>query len=127
MIRFAFLNEPPFCFRDEVGRVTGADVELARLVAAELRCEIGFIETEFAELLPGLNKDRWDVTTGLFVTSERKRIAVFTRPIWMLADGLLVTRGNPLQMSGYQSIAKLGARSPLFRIRFNIDMRIRPE
>ena len=64
------------------------------------------IGTEFAELLPGLEGNRWTMTTGLFVSDERKQIVDFTRPIWSLQDGLLVRRGNPRGFSGYQSIAK---------------------
>ena len=35
------------------------------------------------------------MTTGLFATEGRKKMAIFSRPIWALADGLLVRKGNP--------------------------------
>ncbi|RUV00895.1 transporter substrate-binding domain-containing protein [Mesorhizobium sp. M6A.T.Cr.TU.017.01.1.1] len=105
-MKFAFLQEPPFCFTDASGDVFGCDVKLAQKV-----CEIlGLgtflpIETEFAKLLPGLAKGEWDMTTGLFVSDERKKSVDFTRPIWVLQDGLLVAKGNPREFSGYRSIA----------------------
>lgn len=46
------------------------------------------------------------MTTGLFVTEERRRIALFSRPIWALADGLLVRAGNPMGLSGYDSVRR---------------------
>jgi len=46
------------------------------------------------------------MTTGLFGTDERRRNALFSRPIWALPDGLLVAKGNPLDLNGYQSVAK---------------------
>jgi polar amino acid transport system substrate-binding protein len=106
-MKFAFLEEPPFCFADASGEVSGCDVELARRVGAMLELE-GFspIETEFAELLPGLVEGRWTMTTGLFVSDERKQLVDFTRPIWALADGLLVGKGNPRGFQGYRSIAQ---------------------
>ena len=57
--------------------------------------EFELVETEFANLLPGLADGRWQMTTGLFATAERRQIASFSRPIWALADGLLVRKGNP--------------------------------
>lgn len=106
-MRFAFLEEPPFCFTDASGEVSGCDVELARRISGMLG-PAGFtaIGTEFAELLPGLVDDRWTMTTGLFVSEERRRIVDFTRPIWALRDGLLVAQGNPRGFDGYQSIAR---------------------
>jgi polar amino acid transport system substrate-binding protein len=103
---FAFLHEPPFCFTDASGDVSGCDVRLARKVCEMLAlAAFSPIETEFAKLLPGLAKGQWDMTTGLFVSDERKKSVDFTRPIWVLQDGLLVAKGNPREFEGYRSIA----------------------
>lgn len=108
-MKFAFLIEPPFNFRRSDGRVAGCDVDLARHVLAEIgAADFEPVETEFAFLLPGLAKGRWTMTTGLFATEERRAHAAFSRPIWALPDGLLVPRGNPLDLSGYRSIAVRG-------------------
>jgi polar amino acid transport system substrate-binding protein len=110
-IRFAFLEEPPFCYRTADGAVTGADVELARHVLQEVGVgSITFIETEFAELIPGLSDGQWDMTTGLFITPERQRLVDFSQPIWALPDGLIVPSANPLKIDGYVSIARACAR-----------------
>src|ERR1700753_3966189 len=71
---------------------------------------IVLIETEFSELLPGLADGRWDMTTGLFVTSERQKLVDFSQAIWALQDGLVTPSTNPLAIDGYASIARLGAR-----------------
>lgn len=106
ILRFAYLVEPPFCYRTPDGKVAGCDVELARHVSAAIG--IGSflpIEAEFAELLPGADADRWDMTTGLFVTDERRRLALFNRPIWALPDGLLVPADLSDRIGGYRTIA----------------------
>ncbi|MEO5757796.1 MAG: transporter substrate-binding domain-containing protein [Mesorhizobium sp.] len=109
-MKFAFLEEPPFCFTDALGEVSGCDVELARRINDMLElADFTPIETEFAELLPGLAKGRWAMTTGLFVSEERQQLVDFTRPIWALQDGLLITRNNPHGLRGYRSIAENGA------------------
>ncbi|MBL4758254.1 MAG: transporter substrate-binding domain-containing protein [Rhizobiales bacterium] len=106
-MKFAYLIEPPFNFRDGDGLITGCDVELAEHVFLELGVSpFEPVETEFSELLPGVSAGRWQMTTGLFETEERRETASFSRPIWALPDGLLVKRDNPLQIQGYRSIAK---------------------
>ena len=116
-LRFAFLIEPPFCYRTSDGAVTGCDVEVARHVIRQIG-DGAFVpvETEFAELLPGLADGRWDMTTGMFITDERRRAADFSRPIWAMPDGLLVHAGNPHGIAGYSSIVqKAGLRLGIVR------------
>ncbi|WP_245436941.1 transporter substrate-binding domain-containing protein [Mesorhizobium helmanticense] len=104
---FAFLQEPPFCFTDASGEVAGCDTELARKICQVLGLKaFSPVETEFARLLPGLASGDWDMTTGLFISDERKRAVDFTRPIWVLQDGLLVAKGNPREFWGYRSVAR---------------------
>ncbi len=105
-MKLAYLIEPPFNFRDNAGKVIGCDIEVAEHVLQELgHGPVELIEAAFAELLPGVATGRWRMTTGLFGTEERRKIASFSRPVWALPDGLLVKKGNPLQIAGYRSIA----------------------
>ncbi|MFM9844835.1 MAG: transporter substrate-binding domain-containing protein [Dongiaceae bacterium] len=105
-MKFGFLIEPPFNYRLADGTVTGCDVELAKTILAQIGDgKFEPAETEFAELLPGVAAGRWRMTTGLFATEERKKMASFSRPIWALADGLLVRKGNPKALTGYRAIA----------------------
>ena len=114
-MKFAYLIEPPFNYRDPSGIVTGSDVELARHVLAELGEEFEPVEAEFSELLPGLVAGRWQITTGLFATEERRAIALFSRPIWALPDGILVPKANPDAITGYTSLAASRARVAVIR------------
>ncbi|MEM6847906.1 MAG: transporter substrate-binding domain-containing protein, partial [Pseudomonadota bacterium] len=114
-MRFGFIIEPPFNDRSAAGDVVGCDVELAAHVADVLGEAFEPIETQFAQMLPGLVDERWDMTTGLFETPERRKMASFTRPIWALPDGLLVPSENPLGLSGYRSAAATGARLGVLR------------
>lgn len=91
-MKFAYLIEPPFNFRKDDGIVTGCDVELAKVILKRIGIDaFELVEAESAELLPGVAEGRWKMTTGLFGTTERRRVAAFSRPIWALPDGLLVT------------------------------------
>lgn len=69
-MKFAYLIEPPFNHRTEDGTVTGCDVELAKCIFKLIGIEeFEPIEAEFADLLPGVAEDRWQMTTGLFGTA----------------------------------------------------------
>lgn len=105
-IRFAYLIEPPFNFINK-GQVTGCDVELARHLLEQIGIiKVDFVETEFAELLPGLMRGEWQMTTGMFRTEKRQEHALFSTPIWALQDGLLINPLNTTMISGYRSIAE---------------------
>ncbi|MDG4884981.1 transporter substrate-binding domain-containing protein [Mesorhizobium sp. WSM4884] len=106
-MRFAFLQEPPFCFTDASGELGGCDVKLAEKICQMLKAEdFAPVETEFAELLPGLANGGWDMTTGLFISDVRRKLVDFTRPIWSLPDGLMVVKDDPLGLEGYRSLAR---------------------
>ncbi|WP_052711513.1 transporter substrate-binding domain-containing protein [Elstera litoralis] len=110
-LRFAYLIEPPFCYRDAEGRVTGYDVEIARHLLPNLGVpSIQFIETEFSELLDGLTDGRWAMTTGLFITEARRERVDFSRPIWELPDGLLIRSETAADIHGYTSLAQSPTR-----------------
>lgn len=107
---FAFLQEPPFCFRAGDGGVRGCDVELAQALLAMAGGKAFHpVEAEFAQLLQGLLDARWMMTTGLFATDERRAAVDFSRPIWALHDGLLVRAANPRGIAGYGSLARGGS------------------
>ncbi len=102
---FAYLDEPPFCAPAADGPV-GCDVEVAFAVLRALGIER--IETRrvtFAELLPGVARGEWQINTPLFITEERARLVEFSRPVWSLADGLMVQAGNPKRLTSYRALA----------------------
>jgi polar amino acid transport system substrate-binding protein len=102
---FAYLDEPPFCAPSADGPV-GCDVEVAFAVLRAIGIER--VETRlvtFAELLPGVASGAWHINTPLFVTEERARLVDFSRPVWSLADGLMVRAGNPKRLTSYRALA----------------------
>jgi polar amino acid transport system substrate-binding protein len=102
---FAYLDEPPFCAPTADGPV-GCDVEVAFAVLRAIGA--GRIETRlvtFAELLPGVAGGTWHINTPLFVTAERAQLVDFSRPVWSLADGLMVQAGNPKRLTSYRALA----------------------
>ncbi|WP_244639309.1 transporter substrate-binding domain-containing protein [Aureimonas endophytica] len=75
------VDYPPFDFLDQQGRLTGFDVDLARLVCDELeiadRCQIE--ARPFAELVPALQRGEGEaVIAGVAVTADNRRDLAFT-------------------------------------------------
>lgn len=113
MMRYAWIEEPPFNFAtaaESDGVPDGVDVAVILALAAQLGETVEFRRTEFSDLLPGLARGDWDVTAAMFLTPEREARAFFTRPVWRLADGLLLRGELAGQVTGYRSLAERGLR-----------------
>jgi polar amino acid transport system substrate-binding protein len=108
-MRYAWIEEPPFNSASGPG-ADGVDVAVLRALADRIGEPLDFMRAEFADLLPGLSYGRWDVTAAMFLTPDREKKAFFTRPVWRLADGLLLRADLAVQVAGYGSIAEKGLR-----------------
>jgi polar amino acid transport system substrate-binding protein len=103
---FAYLDEPPFCAPGADGTPIGCDVDVAFAILKAIgidRVEAKLVT--FAELLPGVASGRWHINTPLFVTEERAKLVDFSRPVWSLADGLMVKARNPRCLDSYGALA----------------------
>ena len=123
---FAWIEEPPFATGED-DRVTGADVELARLVVERMGIkEFEPIKVEFADMLPGVAAGRWTMNTALFITPERCRTVAFSDPVWALADGMIVSQGNPRRITSYAAIAAdAQAKLAVIRTTIQVDAALR--
>lgn len=87
VIRFGLTGDyPPFAQRQLDGGFTGADIVMARRVAAALHARAEFVQTSWATLVTDFSGGRFDVAIGgLTVTPERA--AVGTYSVRLLEDG----------------------------------------
>lgn len=105
-VLFAHLEEPPFCFVEPDGAVKGCDVELAQMVCDHIGvADFTTTIVDFKALMPGLIDEEFHMATGFFTTPERQRLVTFSRPIWALADGLLVRRADVGALRSLDAIA----------------------
>jgi polar amino acid transport system substrate-binding protein len=105
-VRVAYVEEPPFYWTAADGSVTGADIELARVVLRALNVtSIDFEQVRFDELLRGVAAGRWEMNVPIFVTPERARLVDFGIPVWALGDGALVRRGDVEGLDSYGAVA----------------------
>lgn len=101
----AILDEPPFCWLDANGAAAGCDVEVASIVLrrAGIR-SVAVQQVTFAELIPGLVEGRWHLNTAMFITDARRRQVRFTRPIWVVPDGLITRDTDARRFTSYRDL-----------------------
>ncbi|MGH3645606.1 MAG: ABC transporter substrate-binding protein [Micromonosporaceae bacterium] len=98
---------PPFEYQDR-GEVVGFDVDVLRLVAAELGVKPTFKNEPFEEIRSGraLNKGRCDVAAaGILITKGREKQLDLSDSYFELRQGLLVKADKP-----YRDLKSLGSK-----------------
>lgn len=96
---------PPVQYIDTSGNFLGLHPELGREIARRLCLEPVFMNVGFEVQIPGLANQRWDmVNTGMFFTPERVKIMRMV-PYYVNALAIVVERGNPLNVTGYEELA----------------------
>lgn len=107
IIRVGFANESPFAYANPDGTLTGEAVEVARVIFANLGIPtMEGVLTEFGSLIPGLVAGRFDaITAGMYIKPERCEQVLFADPDYKVGGGLIVAKGNPLNLHSYEDIA----------------------
>jgi cystine transport system substrate-binding protein len=85
---------PPFNFKDEQGKLTGFDVEVAEALAAKMGVKAAFTPTEWSAILAGLQAGKYDVIVNqVAATDKRRETFDFSAPyVWSQAQ--LIVRSN---------------------------------
>lgn len=91
----------PYNFLDDDGKTwEGINVDLAKLLSAELGRDIVFESAGFDTIVPGLASGRYDVAlTGMFDTKERQKTVDFV--------DYLLAKNNFLTRSDYRDVASM--------------------
>lgn len=107
-VRIAIAGEAPYGYRDAQGEVTGEAPEIARVVLERIdpEIEIEWVETEFGQLIPGLQAGEFDIAAaGMFITAERCAEVSFSNPTYVIGEAFAVRKGNPRGLTDYQTIS----------------------
>src|SRR5699024_3681824 len=107
VIQVGLANEKPYGYEDNDGNLTGASVDTAKAVFKELGIDTveGQLQ-DYDNLVPGLQAGKFDaITSGMAITPERCEKAAFGEPDMKYGEGLVVQKGNPLDLHSYTDIA----------------------
>ena len=97
-------NSPPFSSRDSSGAWVGFDIDIANLLAKELKIEkVEFVPTNTDQRVPFLVANTIDVSLGgLTRNSERAKLIEYTHPLHSEVMGVLTT--DKVSISTYQDL-----------------------
>ncbi len=87
----------PYVFEDpaEPGRLIGFEVEVAEAVAREMGVRAEFVQNDWSNLVPSLERGSFDVVmNGLEVTPARADTVRFTRPYFVFSVQLVTRRDD---------------------------------
>jgi polar amino acid transport system substrate-binding protein len=105
-VTIGFANEKPYAYQED-GELKGAAVDIAKAVFAKLGIdEVESELLEFGQLISGINAGQFDViTAGMAIKPDRCENVAFGEPEMMYGEGLIVQKGNPLNLESYEDIA----------------------
>ncbi len=87
----------PYAYDDpkQPGRHVGFEVELADALARELGVKAEFVQNDWANLVPSLERGTFDIVmNGLEVTESRSGRVLYTHPYYVFAERLMVREGD---------------------------------
>lgn len=105
-VKIGFANEKPYAY-EENGELKGAAVAIAQEVFANLGIEeVDGQLSDFGQLIPALGAGKFDViTAGMAITPDRCTSVAFGEPEIQYGEGLIVEKGNPMNLHSYKDIA----------------------
>jgi polar amino acid transport system substrate-binding protein len=90
----------PFVFEDErhPGKLQGFEVEIAEALARELGVRAKFMQNDWSNLVPALERGDFDVIlNGLEETPERRERMLLSAPYYTYGETLTVRKGSPFR------------------------------
>jgi glutamate transport system substrate-binding protein len=102
-------DQPLFGLRDLSGNPQGFDVEIAKIIAAELGVgadDIEWIETVSANREPFIEQARVDYVVATYtINEERRQKVTFAGPYYQAGQDIMVAKGNPEGINGPDDLA----------------------
>jgi polar amino acid transport system substrate-binding protein len=85
----------PYVYRDAEGKLVGFEVDLTDAIARELGVRAEFVQNDWSNLVPSLERGTFDVAlNGLEVTDALRGRVIFTRPYYLFAERLVARKGD---------------------------------
>lgn len=102
-------DQPGFGLLNPDGVPEGFDVEIAKIVAAELGIaadSIEWVETVSANREPFIQNGQVDIVVATYTINDaRKQVIDFAGPYYVAGQDIMVAKGNPLAIAGPDDLA----------------------
>ena len=88
---------PPFESLGDNGEVVGIEIDILKLICAELGVELDIQQVDFDSVLPGVQAGKYHMgASGISVTPAREENTLFTDPYCLAAQAIVVMNGSPI-------------------------------
>jgi glutamate transport system substrate-binding protein len=102
-------DQPLFGLKNLEGKPEGFDVEIAKLIAGEMGISpdnITWVETVSANREPFIQQGKVDFVVATYtINDKRKKVVDFAGPYYQAGQDIMVAKGNPLGITGPDSLA----------------------
>lgn len=104
----AYAEEAPWAFLGKDGKVAGTDPEVIAGILDKMGVkQVKYQNTEWSSLVPGVRAKRFDMAiTGIYIKPDRCKQVIFTEPIMIVPDGMIVMKGNPHKINGFDAFVQ---------------------
>lgn len=110
----------PFESIDESGNYVGFDMELIKMVAAEMKMELNIQNVNWDGIIPGLINGNYDcLISAMTITEERQKQISFSDPYFSIKQVIVVKEDNdqiktPAELVGKTVTAQIGTTGDLY-------------
>ena len=110
----------PFESIDESGNFVGFDMELIKMVAAEMKMELNLQNVNWDGIIPGLINGNYDcLISAMTITEERQKEISFSDPYFSIKQVIVVKEENdriktPADLVGKTVTAQIGTTGDLY-------------
>jgi len=102
-------DQPLFGLKNLEGKPEGFDVEIAKIIAAEMGIpadKIHWVETVSANREPFIQQGKVDYVVATYtINDKRKQVVDFAGPYFEAGQDIMVKKGNPLGIKGPDDLA----------------------
>jgi polar amino acid transport system substrate-binding protein len=114
-ITVGIAGEEPYAFLDH-GKLTGEDPTVQEAIWKAVGIDkVEAKQVSFDALIPGLNANNFDVVAaGMFINPDRCKQAAFSEPMYTAPNAFMVPKGNPDNISDFESVVKAGIKLGVF-------------
>ncbi len=85
------------------GEYVGIDVEMMKLLAADLGVKLTIVNSEWATAVAGIDAKKWDIVPALCITDKRKEVIDFSESYITIGATLVAKADNPKGLTTAQS------------------------
>jgi len=88
------------------GEYVGIDVELMKIMAADLGVKLNIINSEWATAVAGIDAKKWDIVPAICITEKRKEVIDFSESYITIGATMATAANNQKELNSIEAFNK---------------------